>query len=175
MNMKKYVKQKNGFTLIELLVVIAIIGILSSIILASVNSARTRSRDARRKADVQTIQKAIELYLADYGNFSAILATDGVAASLDGQNFIQAYYFSTPTHPIGAGRNDWSVLEQRLAPYISKLPKDPLNGFNWTGYSNTPSLKNGYYFVGLASINVIQPMPCGGQYSKRVLLHRNSA
>lgn len=51
-----------GFTLIELLVVIAIIGILSSVVLASLNSARTKARDARRVADIKQIQIALELY-----------------------------------------------------------------------------------------------------------------
>ncbi len=53
---------KKGFTLIELLVVIAIIGILSSVVLASLNSARKKSRDARRIADVKQIQVALELF-----------------------------------------------------------------------------------------------------------------
>lgn len=53
---------KQGFTLIELLVVIAIIGILSSVVLASLNSARSKSRDARRVADAKQLQLAFELY-----------------------------------------------------------------------------------------------------------------
>ena len=52
----------NGFTLIELLVVIAIIGVLASVVLASLNTARTKSRDARRIADVRQIQLALELH-----------------------------------------------------------------------------------------------------------------
>ena len=51
-----------GFTLIELLVVIAIIGVLASIVLASLNSARRKSRDARRIADIKQLQLALELY-----------------------------------------------------------------------------------------------------------------
>lgn len=51
-----------GFTLIELLVVIAIIGVLASIVLASLNSARRKSRDARRITDIKQIQLALELY-----------------------------------------------------------------------------------------------------------------
>lgn len=57
-----------GFTLIELLVVIAIIGVLASVVLASLNSARKKSRDARRVADVKQVQLALELYFDSNGN-----------------------------------------------------------------------------------------------------------
>jgi prepilin-type N-terminal cleavage/methylation domain-containing protein len=74
-----------GFTLIELLVVIAIIGILSSVVLASLNSARQKSRDARRISDIKQIQLALELYFDsaspnEYPDALADLITGGYLA-----------------------------------------------------------------------------------------------
>jgi general secretion pathway protein G len=66
-------KKNKGFTLIELLVVIAIIGILATIVLASLNSARERSRDAKRVADFRNLQTALELYFDDYTRYPTAL------------------------------------------------------------------------------------------------------
>lgn len=58
--------KSRGFTLIELLVVIAIIGILTSVGLGTFTSAQRKSRDARRKNDLATIAKALEVYNNDH-------------------------------------------------------------------------------------------------------------
>ena len=55
-------KNKKGFTLIELLVVIAIIGLLSTLAVVALTSARTKARDSKRVADMKQVQTAMELY-----------------------------------------------------------------------------------------------------------------
>ena len=61
-----------GFTIIELLVVVSIISLLSSIVFASVNSARAKGRDAKRLADIKTIETALQLYYDDRGDYPAV-------------------------------------------------------------------------------------------------------
>jgi len=63
--MNKTSKDKRGFTLIELLIVISIIGILFSLSMVSINIARQRARDAKRKADIAQVQLALYLYFDD--------------------------------------------------------------------------------------------------------------
>ena len=96
------IKKNKGFTLIELLVVIAIIGVLASVVLASLNTARRKSRDARRIADIKQIQLALELYF------------DGVG--------ISNYPLATATCSL-ADQNGLQVLQTNN--YIPQVPRDP--------------------------------------------------
>ena len=63
-------KRQYGFTLIELLVVIAIIGILASVVLGSLNSARAKGADASIKQSIGNMRAQAELYYDGAGNNS---------------------------------------------------------------------------------------------------------
>jgi prepilin-type N-terminal cleavage/methylation domain-containing protein len=71
--------KKKGFTLIELLIVIGIIGVLASIVLVSMGSARAKARDAVRQADMRQWVSAMELYYNDYDKYfqKATMPADG--------------------------------------------------------------------------------------------------
>ncbi len=60
---------RKGFTLIELLVVVAIISLLSSIVFASLGSAKMKARDTRRLVELRSIDTALALYVSDNGAY----------------------------------------------------------------------------------------------------------
>ncbi|MCE9643948.1 prepilin-type N-terminal cleavage/methylation domain-containing protein [Candidatus Parcubacteria bacterium] len=92
-------KTNKGFTLIELLVVIAIIGLLSSVVLASLNSARSKARDARRVADIQQLRTALELYY-DSNRTYPVVSAAAVGSNLDALK-TGAFIPAIPTDPTG--------------------------------------------------------------------------
>lgn len=98
MNSMNY-KNKQGFTLIELLVVIAIIGILSSVVLASLNSARQKSRDARRISDIKQIQLALELYFDSNANYPTSTSA-----------LVPTYIAANPTDPTSGSVYSYAAL-----------------------------------------------------------------
>ena len=66
-------KKEKGFTLLELLVVIGIIGLLASILVINLTSARRRARDTKRVADIRNIQTATEDYYGKNGKYPTII------------------------------------------------------------------------------------------------------
>ena len=70
-----------GFTLIELLVVIAIIGILSSVVLASLNTARSKGADAAVKSNLNNVRAQAELFYDGNVNSYAGVCVNGAAGT----------------------------------------------------------------------------------------------
>jgi prepilin-type N-terminal cleavage/methylation domain-containing protein len=118
-------KTLRGFTLIELLVVISIIGILSAVVLTSLNAARIKGRDARRIADVKQIQLALALYFDSNGVYPLTIGTPG--SSLLEPDFIA----TLPSDPSNGATYSYS-------PYAATS-----NATVCTGYHIGTSLESG--------------------------------
>ncbi|MBI2020053.1 prepilin-type N-terminal cleavage/methylation domain-containing protein [Candidatus Daviesbacteria bacterium] len=95
--------KRSGFTLVELLVVISIIAILAVIGLTIYTRAQQAARDARRRADIEAIAKAMEQY-----------------------KVINSSY-PTGCDNIPSDNAGWTLSSCGLSGYIQDMPKDPLN------------------------------------------------
>lgn len=99
--------KRQGFTLIELLVVIAIIGLLSTLAVVALGSARVKARDSKRLSDLKQLQTALELYYTDVNSYptgSAIALGAGSYACLNSSGWAatgcaNAYMAQVPTDP----------------------------------------------------------------------------
>jgi prepilin-type N-terminal cleavage/methylation domain-containing protein len=137
---KRNPEYSKGFTLIELLIVIAIVGVLSTVVLSSLNSARSKARDSTRISNIKEVQKALAVYNSNNGSYP-VSANSTWAGN-------GATYGGLPNTGLGGYIPD-------LAPtYIKELPIDP----NQTADSGYIYKSNGsdYFFMahGTAENNV---------------------
>lgn len=145
--MKK--NKSKGFTLIELMVVISIIGLLSSIVLASLQSAREKAVLAKAVGEMKGLQTALELYKSKFGVYPGSVNTN--YGDDDKCN-----------HLCHQGFDNLIQTELVNNKFISKVPHAP----NYPDNCNSDCWDNGY-FIGY-STDISGPIPtmypaCNGQ------------
>ena len=143
-------KRNSGFTLIELLVVIAIIGVLSSVVLASLNTARAKARDTKRIADFREVSLALQLYYDKFGtipvynNGNCCNGDHGTKFNNMAQDLVNAGFLaSIPQNPSGSNYSYYyyggsviggilvTSLETMSATTEAKPPSCRPFGNNW--------------------------------------------
>lgn len=100
--------KRKGFTLIELLVVIAIIGLLSTLAVVALGSAREKARDSKRLSDLKQVQTALEMYYTDQNAYPT--AATGVTLGSGSYDCLNASGFAA------TGCTE---------PYMANIPADP--------------------------------------------------
>ena len=84
--------KNKGFTLIELLVVVAIIGVLASVVMSSLNSAREKAQNARTVSVLRELHKAITLYEIDHGSYPSDRGSGPCDCHTSGSFISDEYY-----------------------------------------------------------------------------------
>ncbi|MFN4212430.1 MAG: type II secretion system protein [Microgenomates group bacterium] len=106
---------KKGFTLLELILVIVILGVLATLISGNFITSLKKGRDARRKADLEQIQRALEMYYEDKKAYPSSIT------------------FGGPLVDSTSGKI-----------YMQKIPNDPLSNINYRYCVDLPSSPSKY-------------------------------
>lgn len=110
-------KKIKGFTLIEILVVVTIISLLTSAAVVSYTQLGKQSRDSKRKADIEQIRAALEMYRS---------------------NDSSSYYYTSSF-------NDYCTSFPGLSGYIGSMPSDPKTGYYYRCNISTTNYTIGAY------------------------------
>lgn len=136
-------RDQKGFTLVELLVVIAIIGVLATLVLLQLGTARARARDTKRIADVNQIRTAVESYFEDNGgSYPTVIDATTLSKYLTKvpNDPLTAQPYGYAYHDAGGGRIDgyqiWAKLEQTAAALNGDGDIDS-KSLGWSGSSVT--------------------------------------
>ena len=138
-------KLKKAFTLIELLVVIAIIGILASIVIESLSTAKAGARDARRVSDIKNIQLSLAEYYNDNLKYPVSLSSlsptymSVVPTDPDGSSYYNGgSYFYQAFDTSGGNCNNASfpAIKYHLATVLENatMPNDNIDGAGLSSY-----------------------------------------
>lgn len=118
---------QKGFTLIEMLVVIAIISILIGIGINTFTIAQKKARDVKRKADLRSIQVALELYKQDKGVYPPMTCTGNTSA----------YQLAETVFGCTAD----------FSSYLPSVPKDPTGNLCPSGWFYQSTSCRGYFYT----------------------------
>ena len=135
-----------AFTLIELLVVIAIIGILSGLIIVGMNNATNSANDAKRKANMDTIRKALLMYQAKSGGVYPTSTTpcDMKLTTGCGAIFPASFWELLPNPPIDP---------TSATTYYKYISADGTNFTISTILSSSSYAINSQYGIGIADVD----------------------
>jgi len=118
--MIKKVRQ-SGFTLVEILVVVSILGLLSTLTMVSLNTARMKTRDTVRVADMEQLEAALDIYYNDNKTYPVCQSSHWNSAREDrGAIFTDDVYTNCY---LGLK----AVLVDSSPAYWSNMAMDPLN------------------------------------------------